>query len=288
MQALEDTIEVLGQPVFVRRLGAAAEPSAYIARWQHGAAVVDVAPSRTIRLTMSLVDGRNAEDDKGAALADRIRGGSVSIFSPAEGATVEVNGAADVVQLFVDQTYAEAALDAPFTSPPMYGLRDDPIRAAMMRVLVTSIRNGPDDALMVEEELQALALSIERLARSERAGTLRTMFHGGLSPAAFRRVRAMIEAALDHGNSPTLADMARAVDLSITHFVRAFRQQTGTTPHKYIVSRRMDRAVSLLRLKANSVGDVADGVGFSTPAQFVAAFRAAMGVTPGAVRDALS
>jgi AraC family transcriptional regulator len=36
------------------------------------------------------------------------------------------------------------------------------------------------------------------------------------------------------------------------------------------------------------VSEVADEVGFSTPSHFVATFRAAMGVTPGAVRDALA
>ena len=36
MRALEDTIAALGQPVFVRALGAPSEPTAAIARWRHG------------------------------------------------------------------------------------------------------------------------------------------------------------------------------------------------------------------------------------------------------------
>jgi AraC-like DNA-binding protein len=51
-----------------------------------------------------------------------------------------------------------------------------------------------------------------------------------------------------------------------------------------VISRRIDRAVSLLRLSKVSI---ADRIGYSNPAAFVAAFRAAVGVTPGAVRDAL-
>jgi AraC-like DNA-binding protein len=100
-------------------------------------------------------------------------------------------------------------------------------------------------------------------------------------------VEALIETAVGEASSPTLAQMADIVSLSITHFVRALRQHTGSTPHKYLVRRRMDRAVSLLRVAQIPIGDVVDKVGFSTPAHSVATFRAAMGVTLGAVRDGL-
>ena len=289
MRALEDTIAALGAPVFVRALGAPSAPTAAIARWRHGAAVINVAPSNTIRLAMSLVDGRNARN-RGAAPDDRARGGSVSIFSPMEGACVEVSGEADVVQLFLDQSHAEATLDAPFACPPLFDLRDDGMRSMIMRILVGSARRGPDDALMADEDLHALVVRIERHATGSRDRTEApsALFRGGLAPAAFRRVEAMIEAALDKASSPTLAGMADAVGLSVTHFVRAFGQHTGNTPHKYVVRRRMDRAVSLLRVATIPIGDVTDKVGFSTPAHFVATFRAIMGVTPGAVRDALT
>jgi AraC family transcriptional regulator len=290
MKALEDMIAALGKPVFVRTLGVTSKPAAAIARWRHGATVVDVAPSNTIRLAMSLVGRRNARIRNLGMPADQMHGAGVSIFSPLEGACVEVSGEADIVQLFINEGYAEATLDASFVCPSMFDLRDDRMQTLTMRVLVGSGRRGPDDALMVEEDLHALTLRIQRHAaqwrdRIERPSAL---FRGGLAPAAFRRLEAMIEAALDEARSPTLADMAAAVGLSVTHFVRAFRQHTGATPHKYVVRRRIERAVSLLRVAQIPVCEVADEVGFSTPAHFVATFRAAMGVTPGAVRDALA
>jgi AraC family transcriptional regulator len=239
---------------------------------------------------MSLVGRRNARIRDCARLADQMRSASVSVFSPTDGVSVEVTGEADVVQLFLNEAFAEAMLDAPFACPPMFDLRDDWTRATIMRVLVGSARRRPDDALMVDEDLQRLALRIKEHAnlwrnRMEKPSAL---FRGGLSPAAFRRVEAMIEAALDGGGSPSLAEMADAIGLSVTHFVRAFRQQTGSPPHKYVVHRRMERAVSLLRVAQIPVGEVAEEVGFSTPAHFVATFRPAMGVTPGAMRDALA
>ena len=290
MRALEDTIAALGKPVFARALDAPSGPAAAIARWRHGATIVDVAPSNTIRLAVSLVNRRNARSRGGGMPAHRMHGASVSVFSPVERACIEVSGEADVVQLFLDQAFAEATPEGPFVCPSMLDLRDDWMRTLIMRVLVGSARRRPEDAPMVGEALHALTLRIERHATRRRggSGTPLALFRGGLAPAAFRRVEALIETALDKASSPTLAEMADAASLSVPHFVRSFRQHTGGTPHNYLVRRRMERAVSLLRVGQVSVSEVAHEVGFSTPAHFVATFRAAMGVTPGALREALA
>lgn len=290
MQALNDTIAALGQPVFARTLGPSARPAAVIARWRHEPATVDVAPSNAIRLAISLVDGRNARNRNGDARADRSQRGHLSIFSPTEGTSVDVNAEADVVQLFVDLPYAEAALDAPFACPPMFDLHDNRMQTAIMRILVGSARHGPDCSLMIDHDLLALALRVRDHAnrRQNRAETSLALFRGGLAPAAFRRIEAMIEAGLDEAAAPSLADMAGATGLSVTHFVRAFRRHTGSTPYKYVVGRRMARAVSLLRIARMPVAEVADEVGYATPAHFVASFRTSMGVTPAAFRDALA
>jgi AraC family transcriptional regulator len=75
--------------------------------------------------------------------------------------------------------------------------------------------------------------------------------------------------------------------LSVNHFIRAFRQQTGVTPHRFVVLRRLERGIALLKKPGMSVAEVADGMGFATPAHFVATFRRTMGVTPGAFRAAV-
>jgi AraC family transcriptional regulator len=87
--------------------------------------------------------------------------------------------------------------------------------------------------------------------------------------------------------SPTLDQLAGAVCLSVNHFIRAFHQQTGVTPHRHVVLRRLERGITLLKKPGKSVAEVADGVGFATPAHFVATFRRTMGVTPGAFQAAL-
>jgi len=271
------------------RLGQLQRQKQLFARWRHRSTVVDVAPSDAIRLAVSLLDSRNARSRQAPRQDIQPAGASVTLFSPSEGASVEVKGEADIVQLFLEHTSTEAMLDTPFACPPMFNLCDDLIRSLIMRILVVSTRSELDNKLKIEKGLHGLAVRLERHANSwrSRSTTPSVFLRGGLAPTAFRRVNEMIAGAIDDATSLSLAEMAVAAGLSVTHFSRAFRRQTGITPHNYLVRRRMERAVSLLRDKRISVAEIADKVGFATSAHFVAAFRAAMGVTPAALRDAL-
>ena len=290
MRALEDTIASLGGPVILRAVGRPSTPVATIARWRHDAAIIEVAPSDTVQLVMSLVDGPNARGQESGKQADRVRGGSISIFSPSEGVRLTVGDNADVLQLFMPQSYAQAILDEEFECPPMFDLRDQRMQATLMQILVRSAQRSPDDTLLLDEALHRLAFSIREHAacdRARRAGrtSIRT---GGLSPRASRRVEDLVGAVLDSSASLSLMEMATEAGLSVTHFVRAFREQNGITPHRYLVRRRIERAISRLRSTDVPIAEVADESGYATPAHFVATFRSVMGVTPGAVRDALA
>ncbi len=293
IEAVEETIGALGAPVLLRTVGPSLSPAATVARWRHGGAVIDIAPSDTVRLALSLIDGKHARDpSQGGSLADRVLGGSVSVFSPQERIRVSVEGQADVLQIFLPSRFVKAAIGERFAGLPLVDLHDDRLQANLMQVLVGAARQDSDDHLLVEEGLHGLASRVRALA-SPRPGMQvggEALARGGLSATTNRRVQQMIDAALDDSGqpSPTLAELADGANLSVSHFIRAFRQQTGTTPHQYLLRRRMERAISLLGAPATSVADVADSIGFSTPAHFVAAFRAALGVTPGAVRDALA
>jgi|UPI0005671C6E AraC-like DNA-binding protein len=56
--------------------------------------------------------------------------------------------------------------------------------------------------------------------------------------------------------SPTLDQLAGAVCLSVNHFIRAFHQQTGVTPHRHVVLRRLERGITLLKKPGKSVAEV--------------------------------
>jgi AraC-like DNA-binding protein len=50
----------------------------------------------------------------------------------------------------------------------------------------------------------------------------------------------------------TVDDLARAASLSRAHFSREFRRAFGEPPHAYLLTRRLERAATLLRTTARS------------------------------------
>jgi AraC family transcriptional regulator len=286
MKAVAETIAALGVPILLQAMGDGPSPIAMIARWRHGNAEVDVAASDTVRVVLSLQDGQQVENRLGEATSSaRIRAGSVSVTPAREHTHVTIEGEADILQIFVRETFLEAAADEHFVCPALFDLHDSELQAAAMQLLVATVRGGPDDSLLLETGIHRIAARLLHHADHQTPGTVR----GGLARAACRRVDDMIAASLENRTvrSPTLAELAGAANLSVNHFIRAFRQQKGMTPHRYVVRRRFERAMTLLKRPGKSVAEVADETGFANSAHFVAMFRRTVGVTPGALRAAL-
>jgi AraC-like DNA-binding protein len=81
-------------------------------------------------------------------------------------------------------------------------------------------------------------------------------------------------------------ELARAAGLSRAHFSREFRRAFGETPHAYLVTRRLERAASLLRSTDRSVADVCMSVGLQSVGSFTTTFTRTYGVSPTAYRAA--
>jgi AraC-like DNA-binding protein len=78
----------------------------------------------------------------------------------------------------------------------------------------------------------------------------------------------------------TVADMARAAQLSPAHFSREFRAAFGESPHQYLLTRRLERAATLLRSTDRTVADICFMVGLSSVGSFTTSFRRMFGTTP--------
>ncbi|MDP1818785.1 MAG: helix-turn-helix transcriptional regulator [Acidimicrobiales bacterium] len=82
----------------------------------------------------------------------------------------------------------------------------------------------------------------------------------------------------------TVADLATAAGLSRAHFSREFRRAFGEPPHRYLLTRRMERAAALLRNTDREVTEVCFAVGLSSVGSFTGSFRRVYGVAPLAYR----
>src|SRR5262244_2059945 len=81
-----------------------------------------------------------------------------------------------------------------------------------------------------------------------------------------------------------LAEISRQACLSRYHFLRLFRDAFNTTPHQYLIQRRIERAKELLRSRSLSITDVCFEVGFESLGSFSSLFRKRVGQPPTTYR----
>ena len=75
-------------------------------------------------------------------------------------------------------------------------------------------------------------------------------------------------------------DLAAEAGLSRAHFSREFRRAFGVSPYAYLLTRRLERAATLLRNTDNSVAEICMAVGLQGVGSFTTSFKRAFGKTP--------
>jgi len=97
-----------------------------------------------------------------------------------------------------------------------------------------------------------------------------------------RRVRDRIDR--DYAAPLDVDALARGVHLSGGHLSREFKRAYGESPYQYLMTRRIERAMTLLRRGELSVTDVCFAVGFSSLGTFSTRFSELVGVPPSTYR----
>ncbi|HEY8665570.1 MAG TPA: AraC family transcriptional regulator, partial [Tepidisphaeraceae bacterium] len=99
----------------------------------------------------------------------------------------------------------------------------------------------------------------------------------------WERCRLRLEAgATEH--VPTVAELARRLNLSTQHFIRCFRQRFGASPMQYHAISRLREAVRLLRDTEQPIKSIAYKLGFKHPRSFARALRRHLAVSPSGLR----
>ncbi len=149
--------------------------------------------------------------------------------------------------------------------------------AGVLRAMVREIEQGCTHGALYAESLSAAVLL--RVAQTHaRAPRER----GALTAAQLRRVDELIAEGLADG--PTLGVLAAAAGYSTAHFVRLFRRSTGTSPHRYVMQRRLEHAHRLITSTTQPLSEIAVTTGFASQSHLNHAFVRRYGCTPGCAR----
>jgi AraC family transcriptional regulator len=163
------------------------------------------------------------------------------------------------------------------------GFVADPVINSLGQCLLPLLREGAsNNQLFVDHVL--LALNGHLLSSYGGLPAAATLVQGGLAPWQQRRATELLQEHLVDGIA--LVELARACRLSPSAFVRGFKKSLGVPPHQWLLLRRIDRAIELMRDHSVQLAEIALSAGFADQSHFTRIFTRKMGIGPGAWRRA--
>jgi AraC family transcriptional regulator len=210
--------------------------------------------------------------------------GSILILPAGHARRAFWRGSTDSIHVHLDpQLIARVAAEACDLDPKRVGLPavgalvHPQIRAALLAIDAELATGAAGGRLLAESLGNVLAVHLIRQFVADDGGRRRP--RGGLPE---RKLRAALEYIEDHLDSElTLDDIAAVAHLSPYHFARMFKTSTGLPPHRYVITRRIERAKRLLRDGGDlSLAQVAARSGFWDQGHFTRHFKRLVGVTP--------
>lgn len=108
---------------------------------------------------------------------------------------------------------------------------------------------------------------------------------GGLSTRSWSRVHEYIHENV--GDKLTLEKLAETAFLSPSHFLRAFKETTGQTPHQYVLKARLEVARGLMHKTSLPFEEIAKISGFASSSHMSISIKKMWGMTPTKLRSLL-
>jgi len=161
---------------------------------------------------------------------------------------------------------------------PLPFVREPVARHPMLAGAVRAAFAAPLDGLAVDALVTAVAGGLLEVAGTPEA------IHRRVDARAVERARQFLDAECTR--VVRSSELEAVTGLTRYDLARQFRLALGTSPHRYLLMRRLDFARARLR-ESEELATVAADAGFADQAHFTRAFRAAFGMTPGRYRALL-
>lgn len=163
---------------------------------------------------------------------------------------------------------------------PQCQFRNPQLEAIAMMLLAETQQDVPTSQLYLDSLANVLAVNLLRHHATTQPQL--PAYEGGLPPRQLQRVLEYIDAHLDR--KIELEALAKLLGMSQFHFSRLFKQSLGTSPYRYAIQQRVERAKQLLKHSDLTIIEIALDCGFSSHGHLSRQFRQVTGMTPKAFR----
>lgn len=136
-------------------------------------------------------------------------------------------------------------------------------------------RPGRGSELMLAALTDALLLEMHRRTEADRCA---------VRIRDARILSALSRIERDYATALTVDELAAAAKMSRFHFSRLFQREVGSSPYRYLLRTRLERAAELLRTGRANVTEAALSVGFNDLGRFSQMMQRELGVRPQALR----
>jgi AraC family transcriptional regulator len=199
---------------------------------------------------------------------------------PARSSTGEMEFLAlELAPELVSRAANEMIGSAAFEIQRVWAGKDDQLRYIMLALHNELLSGCPSGHLFAE--CLALSFATAILSRHSLISS-RLDRDGALPPHKLAKILEYITDNLSEDLS--LATMANQLQMGPCHFARAFKESTGKSPHQFVLRRKIERSLQVIKETSTALAEIAYNLGFCSQAHFTSVFIKMLGMTPYSYR----
>jgi AraC-like DNA-binding protein len=141
---------------------------------------------------------------------------------------------------------------------PGIGIQDGVLSGLAMSLKPAFMRPEETNRIFVDHVSVALAAHVAHAFAPQHAERTKTP---NLGAASARRAQEMLDE--DRDGTLSMRELAEEVGMPVGRFQRGFTQRTGVPPHRWLLGRRVDRALDLMRTTSFPLDEIATASGFN-------------------------
>ena len=204
-----------------------------------------------------------------------------TLFDLSDLPMVEVEGRYDMMRVYLPRRRILSVAESMVRRPdvrlraPNPGF-DDRIVANLLDVISFAFDHPAQTSQLFIDEVSVLLMS--HLIHNYSDGSPVERSRGGLAPWQERIAKEILIARIC--DPPSADELGQACGVSARHFIRAFRQSAGRTPHQWLMQERALAARSLLEHSDRTLAEISALCGYANQSHFCRAFLRCFGESP--------